>query len=37
MGRYDQALEVFEMVYAVDINYREVAEKLAELRQRVKH
>ncbi len=37
MGRYDLALEVFEMVYAVDINYREVAEKLAELRQRVKH
>jgi len=37
MGRYDQALEVFEMVYAVDINYREVAEKLAELRRRVKH
>lgn len=36
MGRYDLALEVFEMVYAVDINYREVAEKLAELRQRVK-
>ncbi len=37
MGRYDLALEVFEMVYAVDINYREVAEKLAELRQRAKH
>jgi tetratricopeptide (TPR) repeat protein len=37
MGRYDLALEVFETVYAVDINYREVAEKIAELRQRVKH
>ncbi len=36
MERYDLALEVFEMVYAVDINYREVAEKLAELRQRAK-
>lgn len=37
MGRYDLALEVFETVYAVDINYREVAEKVADLRQRVKH
>ncbi|OYT73192.1 MAG: hypothetical protein CFK52_02710 [Chloracidobacterium sp. CP2_5A] len=36
MGRYDLALEIFEMVYAVDISYREVAEKLAELRQRAK-
>ncbi|MCS7079214.1 MAG: tetratricopeptide repeat protein [Chloracidobacterium sp.] len=36
MGRYDLALEVFETVYAVDVNYREVAEKVAELRQRVK-
>lgn len=35
-GRHDAALEMFETVYAVDINYREVAEKVHELREKAK-
>ncbi len=35
-GRVDTALEMFEMVYAVDVNYREVAEKVHELREKAK-
>jgi tetratricopeptide (TPR) repeat protein len=34
-GKYDLALEMFETVYAVDINYREVGEKLEELRAKL--
>lgn len=35
-GRVDTALEMFEMVYAVDVNYREVGEKVHELREKAK-
>lgn len=31
MGDYDKAIDVFSEVYAVDINYRDVGEKLREL------
>jgi tetratricopeptide (TPR) repeat protein len=31
MGEYDKAIDVFSEVYAVDINYRDVGEKLREL------
>lgn len=35
-GKYQQALELFETVYAIDINYRDVGEKVKEVKEKFK-
>ncbi|MBX7218632.1 MAG: tetratricopeptide repeat protein [Blastocatellia bacterium] len=36
-GKFETALELFETVYALDINYRDVGEKIKEVKEKIKH